>query len=55
MKKNIEKKSALKEWFKSLELGRRQGLMLICTLLVLIIAFLIFNNTSVFSFQFDHI
>ena len=47
MKKNVEKKNALKEWFRSLELGRRQGLMLICTLLVLIAAFLIFNNTSV--------
>ena len=47
MKQKVEKKNALKEWFKSLELGRRQGLMLICTLLVLIIAFLIFNNTSV--------
>ncbi len=47
MKKNTEKKSALKEWFKSLNLGKPQGLMLVVTLIVLVIAFLIFNGTSV--------
>jgi len=47
MKQKAKKKNALVEWFKSLELGRKQGLMLICTLLVLVVAFLIFNNTSV--------
>lgn len=47
MKKNIEKKSALKEWFRSLNLGKPQGLMVVVTLLVMVIAFLIFNGTSV--------
>ncbi len=47
MKKDKEKKNALKEWFKSLNLGKPQGLMLVVTLIVLVIAFLIFNGTSV--------
>lgn len=47
MKKNKEKENALKVWFKSLNLGKPQGLMLVVTLIVLVIAFLIFNGTSV--------
>ena len=47
MKRTVEKKNTLMEWFKSLQLGRKQGLMLISTLIVLVVAFLIFNNTSV--------
>lgn len=41
------KKSAFKKWFSSLQLGKNHAIAFALTLLVLIVSFLIFNNTSV--------
>ena len=41
------KKSVFKKWFSSLQLGKNHAIAFALTLLVLIVSFLIFNNTSV--------
>ena len=48
--KKPEKKplmDSLKEWVAALNLGKSQAVMAAVTLVVLVVAFLIFNNTSV--------
>ena len=37
----------MKNWLLSLGLGRREGLIAIFTMVVLVVAFLIFNNLSI--------
>ena len=50
VEKKLEKKplmDSLKEWIAALNLGKSQAVMAAVTLVVLVVAFLIFNNTSV--------